>query len=66
MGLSFHVFADAGYASVAADRRSVSAGLVVCGVSCVSWFSTTQKCVTRSTTETEYVVLADVNIEVFF
>ena len=53
------VFADADYASKAADRRSVSGGLVMCGGGCISWFSRTQKCVTLSTTEAEYVSLAD-------
>ena len=64
--LSFPVFADADYSSVAAFRRSVSARLVMCGSGCVSWFSRTQKCVTLSTTEAEYVALADVIKEVFF
>ena len=49
-GLSLQVYADADYASKAADRRSVSAGLVMCGDACVSWFSRIQKCVTLSTT----------------
>ena len=35
-GLSLQAFADADYASVAADRRSVSGGLVMCGGACVS------------------------------
>ena len=65
-GLSMQVFADADYASKAADRRSVSGGLVMCGGACVSWFSRTQKCVTLSTTEAEYVALADVMKEVLF
>ena len=60
------MFADADYASVAADRRSVSGGLVMCGGGCVSWFSSTQKCVALSTTEAEYVALADVIKEVFY
>ena len=45
-GLSLQVFADADYASKAADSRSVSGGLVMCGGACVSWFSRAQKCVT--------------------
>ena len=65
-GLNLHVFADADYASVAADRRSVSGGLVMCGGGSVSWFSRTQKCVTRSTTEAEHVSLAGVIKEVLF
>ena len=64
--LSMQVFADADYASKATDRRSVSGGLVVCGGASVSWFSRTQKCVTLSTTEAEYVALADVIKEVLF
>ncbi|CAM9518845.1 unnamed protein product [Ectocarpus fasciculatus] len=55
------VFADADYASKAADRSSVSGGLVMCGGGCISWFSRTQKCVTLSRTEAEYVSLAGVS-----
>ena len=60
------VFADADYASKAADRRSVSGGLVMCGGACVSWFSRTEKIVTLSTTEAGYVAIADVMKEVLF
>ena len=52
------VFADADYASKPNDRRSVSGGLVMCEGAYVSSFSKTQKCVTLSTTEAEYVALA--------
>ncbi|CAB1109269.1 unnamed protein product [Ectocarpus sp. CCAP 1310/34] len=65
-GMSMQVFVDADYASKAADRRSVSGGLVMCGGVCVTWFSRTQKCVTLSTTEAEYVAIADVLKEVLF
>ena len=41
------------YASVVADRRSVSGGLVMCVGVCVSRFSRTQKRVTLYTTEAE-------------
>ena len=64
--LSLQAFAHADYASKAIDRRSVSGGLVISGGACVSWFSMTQKCVTLSTTEAEYVALADIVKEVFF
>ena len=59
-GLNLQVFVDADYASKAADRMSVSGGLVMRGGACVSWFSRTQKRVTLSTTAAEYVALADV------
>ena len=65
-GLSLQVFADADYASKAADRSSVSRGLVMCGGACVSWFSRTQKWVTLSTAEAEYVALVDTVKEVLF
>ena len=58
-GIDLEVFADADYASTATDRRSVSGGIGMCGGAAVSWFSRTQKCVTLSTSEAEYVALAD-------
>ena len=60
------MFDDADYTSKAADRMPVSRGLVMCGGACVAWFSRTQKCVTLSTTQAEYVALADVMKEVLF
>ncbi|CAB1120726.1 unnamed protein product [Ectocarpus sp. CCAP 1310/34] len=45
-GFSLQGYADADFASKAADRRSVSAGIVTYGGGAVSWFSRTQKCVT--------------------
>ena len=58
-GLELVADADADYASKATDMRSVSGGAVMCAGACVCWFSRTQKCVTLSTTEAEYVALAD-------
>ena len=52
-------YVDADYAHKAEDRRSVSGVAVSCGGTLVSWFSRTQKCVTLSTTEAEYVAVAD-------
>ena len=57
------MFADADYASVVAERRSDSGGIVMCGGACVSGFLG-QKCVTLSTTEAEYVAPVDVVKEV--
>ena len=65
-GLELVADADADYASKVADRRSVSGGAVKCAGACVCWFSRTQKCVTLSTIEAEYVALADTIKEVIF
>jgi len=64
--ISLEVFADADYASKATDRRSVSGGVIMCSGACVCWFSRTQKCVTLSTSEAEYVALGDAVKELLF
>ena len=58
-GLEISVFADENYAKKADDRRFVSGVAVTVGKSSVSWFSSSQKIVTISTTEAEYVALGD-------
>ncbi|CAB1108804.1 unnamed protein product [Ectocarpus sp. CCAP 1310/34] len=63
-GFSLQRYADADFVSKAADRTSVSGGIVTCGGGALSWFSRTQKCVTLSTTEAEYVALGDVVNEI--
>ena len=56
--LETYVAAD--YAHRAEGKRSVSGVAVCCrGTLLVSWSCRTQKCVTLSTTEAEYVVMAD-------
>ena len=45
-GLELVAFADAGYASKATDRRSVSGAATMCAGACMCWFSRAQKCVT--------------------
>ena len=50
---------DADYAHRAEGRRSVSGVAVCCGRTLASWFSRTQKCVTFSSTEAEYVAMAE-------
>ena len=57
--VNLSVYADADYAKEDAARRSVSGGAVLCGGSPVAWFSRTQKSVTLSTTEAEYVAMGD-------
>ena len=51
-------YVDADYAHKAEDRRSVYGVAICCGGTQVSWHSRTQKCVTLSTTEAEYVARA--------
>ncbi|CAM9450595.1 unnamed protein product [Pylaiella littoralis] len=58
-GVGFEVFVDSDYVSRATDRRSVSGGVVMCAGACVSFFSRTQNSVTLSSTEAEYVALAE-------
>ena len=65
-GSDLLAFEDADYASKAADRRSVSGEAIMCAGACVCWFWRTQKCVTLSTTEAEYVALADTIKEAMF
>ena len=64
--ISLEVFADADYASKATDRRSASSGVIMCGGASVCWFSRTQKCVTLSTSEAEYVALGGAVKELLF
>lgn len=66
VGFSLFSFADADYASKATDRRSISGGVIMLCGGAVFWFSKTQKCVTLSTTEAEYVAMSDVMKEVLF
>ena len=54
-----YLFADSDYARNQDDRRSVTGSALLCGRSLVSWISRTQQCVTMSTTEAEYVAMAD-------
>ena len=58
-GLEISVLADANYAKKADGRRSVSGVAVTVGKSSASWFNSTQKIVTLSTIEAEYVALGD-------
>ena len=66
VGISLEVFADADYVRKATDRRSMSGGAIMCAGACVCWFSRTQKCVTLSASEAEYVALGDAVKELLF
>ena len=54
--LDLTAYSDADYADKSTDRRSVSGTVITLGGSAVSWASSTQRCVTLSTAEAEYVV----------
>ena len=58
-GLDLTMYSDADYAGKTNDRGSVSGTVITLGGAAVSWASSTQKCVTLSTAETEYVALGD-------
>ena len=57
--LSLSVFADADYARKEADRRSISGVAAILGGAAVYATSRTQHCVALSTTEAEYVAIAE-------
>ena len=57
--LSLSVYADADYTRKEADRRSISGVAVIMGGAAVYATSRTQHCVTLSTTEAEYVTMAE-------
>ena len=53
------MYVDTDYAKKANDRQLVSRAAVMCGGACVCRKSTTQRCVTLSTTEARYVARGD-------
>ena len=57
--LTLSVYTDADYPSKETDRRSISGVAVILGNAAVYATSRTQHCVTSSTTEAEYVALAE-------
>lgn len=58
-GVELELYVDSDFASKATDRRSVSGAVVMCAGGCVSYLSRTQRSVTLSSTEAEYVAMAD-------
>ena len=57
--VNLEVYVDSDYASKATDKSSVSGSVVMCAGACGSFFSRTQKSVTLSPTEAEYIAMAD-------
>ena len=50
---------DVDFASKVTDRRSVSGAIVFVAAMVVVWISRTQKCVSQSTSEAEYLAMGD-------
>ena len=65
-GLSLNVYADADYASKENDKRSVSGIAVTLGGTVVSHTSKTQRAVSLSTSEAEYIAAGEVVKEALF
>jgi len=65
-GLDLVAYSDSDYARDEQDRRSVSGAAIMCSGACVSWFSRTQRCVTTSSSEAEYVAMGDCVKEALF
>ena len=57
-GVQLDLYVDTDYAYKANDLRSVSGVFIMCTGACVLFCSRTQKSVTLSSTEAEYVVMA--------
>ena len=53
------VYVDADFASEATDRRSVSGAMVFVAAMLLVWISRTQKCVSQSTSQAEYLAMDD-------
>ena len=65
-GLRLSVYADADYAAVSNERRSVSSVAVMLGDIAIGWKSSKQKCVTTAACEAEYDALCDASKEALF
>ena len=53
------MYVDADFASKVTDRKSVSGAMVFVAAMLVVWISRTQKCVSQSTSEAEYLAMGD-------
>lgn len=58
-GVDLELYVDSDFASKATDRRSVSGVIVMCAGASVAYLSKTQRSVTLSSCEAEYVAMGD-------
>ena len=65
-GLDLTACSDADYADKSNDRRSVSGTVITLGSAAVSWAGSTQRRITLSTAEVEYVAPGEVVKEALF
>ena len=65
-GGNLSAYADSSYAGKADDRKSVSGGVVMYAGAAVMWLSRTQRAVTLSSTEAEYIGIGECVKEVLF
>lgn len=64
--LSLNVYSDADYAGDPSTRKSTSGYLCMIGSATVSWCSQRQKCVSVSSTESEYVAASEATKEIIW
>ena len=60
------MYVDADFVSKATDRRSCSGAMVLVAAMLVVWISRTQKCVSQSTSEAEYLAMGNGAKEALF
>ena len=61
---ALHAYCDADFAACTQTRRSTTAFVVKCGLGLISWKSSRQATVSRSTAEAEYIAAGDLTKEV--
>ena len=66
-GKRLSVYANSSFAPKYNESRSVSGGdAVFCGKTTVSWFTRTQRCVSLSSSEAEYIAASEAHREVIY
>lgn len=61
--ISLTLYCDADWAGDIVERKSTTGYVVFIGKALVAWSSKTQKCIALSTTEAEYIALAETSKE---